>query len=111
MIRPLPTALVGLLLLLRPALAQNEPFRIMNGATVPATALHVMRSGQEDWGANLLGRNALAPGQAFSLRPPEAAGCRFDIRLVLQDGREAIRRDADVCAQRTIPVTLDASRD
>jgi hypothetical protein len=31
---------------------------------------------------------------------PEGAGCRFDIRLLLQNGEEIVRRDADVCAQR-----------
>ncbi|WP_219763735.1 hypothetical protein [Roseomonas alba] len=111
MIRPLSAALVGLLLLLRPALAQNEPFRVVNGSAQPATALHVVRSGQADWGPNLLGRGPLPPGRAFSLRPPEAAGCHFDFRLVLQDGQEAVRRDADVCAERSISVAPPAGRD
>ena len=82
------------------ASAQNEPFRVTNRAAVPATALHVSRSGQP-WGANLL-RDPLPPGSFFALRPGEGAGCRFDIRLVLQNGQELVQRDADVCAQRTI---------
>ena len=46
-------------------------------------------------------------GSALAMRPPEAAGCQFDIRLVLQDAREAVRRDADVCRDRTITLSPD----
>lgn len=96
-------ALLALLALATPAAAQNEPFRIVNGARVPATGLYLMRSGQEAWGRNLL-RGPLVPGTALSMRPPEGAGCRFDIRLTLQDGQEAIRRGADVCEDRVVVV-------
>ncbi len=102
--RFLPLLLLGSVLPLGvpPALAQSEPFRVANGATVPAVALHAVRTGRPDWGSNLLNRGPLAPGGEFSLRPAEGAGCRFDIRLVLQDGQEIVRRNADICAQRTI---------
>ena len=75
-----------------PALAQGEPFRVVNRTTEPATALHAVRSGRPDWGGNLLNRGPLAPGRFFALRPAEGAGCAFDIRMVLQDGQE-IRAD------------------
>ena len=104
MTRHLFLACFAVLLPLHPALAQNEPFRVINGATVPATATYIVRSGTEGWGDNLLTHGVLAPGQMLSLRPPEAAGCHFDIRLVLQDGREAIRHNANVCAERAISV-------
>lgn len=94
--------------LAKPALAQNEPFRVVNGTRVPATALHVVRTGQDGWGVNLLTRGLLAPGAALSMRPPEGAGCRFDIRLLLQNGQDAIRRDADVCQERLLVVAGDA---
>lgn len=89
-----------------PALAQNEPFRIVNRTPVPAIALHAVRSGRQDWGGNLLNRGPLRPGGQFSLRPAEGRGCQFDIRLVLTDGQEVVRRDADICADRTIAMTL-----
>ena len=87
-----------------PAGAQNEPFRITNRTALPAVELQVSRSGQ-GWGANLLARGPLAPGAFFALRPGEGAGCRFDIRLVLQGGEEIIRREADICAERMIEMT------
>ena len=90
-----------------PALAQTEPFRIVNRTPLPATALHAVRSGRPDWGGNLLSRGPIGPGGTFALRPAEGAGCQFDIRLVLQDGREAVRRDADVCRERAISLSPD----
>lgn len=100
--------LLALLASAGPALAQNEPFRIINGARVPATTLNIVRAGQEGWGANLLARGPLAPGDQLSMRPPEGAGCRFDLRLLLQDGQEVIRRDADVCQDRLLIVAPPA---
>jgi hypothetical protein len=91
-----------LLLLALPAAAStpNEPLRIVNGTSLPAVGLFVARNGAADWGRNLLNQGPIRAGAFFSLRMPEGSGCRFDIRLVLQDGQEIIRRDADVCAQR-----------
>jgi hypothetical protein len=86
-----------------PAWAQNEPFRIVNRTALPATALHVARSeGASGWGSDLLRGRPLAPGAFFAMRAPEGAGCRFDIRLVLQGGQELVLRGADVCEQRTV---------
>lgn len=98
-----PLMILALALATPQALAQNEPFRVYNRAAVPATGLHVARAGQP-WGANLL-RSPLAPNTFFSLRPGEGAGCRFDVRLVLQDQAEIVTRDADICAQRNIEMS------
>lgn len=89
-----------------PALAQSEPFRVFNRTPTPATALHAVRSGRPDWGGNLLNRGPLAPGAFFALRPSESAGCRFDLRMVLEGGQEVIRRNADICADRTVAMAL-----
>lgn len=78
--------------------AQEAPVRIVNRTGQPATALHAVRSGRTDWGGNLLNRGPLPNNAAFALRPNADAGCRFDVRLVLQDGREALARDQDICA-------------
>ncbi|MBR0682985.1 hypothetical protein GXW74_21010 [Roseomonas eburnea] len=94
-----------------PALAQNEPFRVVNRSALPATELYAVPSGREAWGANLLNRGPLAPGAFFSLRPGERAGCRFDLRLVLQDGREITRRGADICAERAVEMALPSAPD
>jgi serine protease Do len=89
-----------------PAAAQQEPFRVVNRTGQQAMELNAVRSPRgaaNDWGRNLLPR-PLGPDGNFSLRPSEAAGCRFDIRMLLIDGREAKLEDQDVCAARVVAI-------
>ncbi|WPB83205.1 trypsin-like peptidase domain-containing protein [Sediminicoccus rosea] len=96
--------------IIAPAWAQNaaEPsgFRVVNRTGTDATALHAVRSprgGQGDWGGNLLRPDRpLTEGGGFRVNPAADAGCRFDLRLVLNDGREAVLRDQDICVNRNI---------
>lgn len=88
-----------------PAAAQ-EAFRVINGTGLPATELNAVRSPRgagNDWGRNLLNR-PLGPDGSFSLRPSDGAGCRFDVRLLLADGRQAKLEDQDICALRVLAV-------
>ncbi|WP_203071419.1 S1C family serine protease [Falsiroseomonas ponticola] len=85
--------------------SQAEPVRIVNRTGQEATALHAVRSGRPDWGSNLLNRGPLPTNAAFPLRVNQDAGCRFDIRLVLADGREGLLRDRDICAEARIEIT------
>jgi S1-C subfamily serine protease len=88
-----------------PAAAQ-EPFRVFNRTGVPALELNAVRSPRgagNDWGRNLLSR-PLGPDGGFPLRPSDTAGCRFDLRLLLADGREAKLQNQDVCALRVLSV-------
>jgi S1-C subfamily serine protease len=96
-----------------PALAEAQPFRVVNRTDGEATALYAVRAprgGQNDWGRNLLQPDRPLPvGGGFRVQPAEAAGCRFDLRLVLADGRESVARDRDICAEREVAL-LAASR-
>ncbi len=88
-----------------PAAAQ-EPFRVLNRTGAQVMELNAVRSPRgaaNDWGRNLLPR-PLGPDGNVSLRPSEAAGCRFDFRMLLADGREARLQDQDVCAARVVAV-------
>jgi hypothetical protein len=100
------------LLLSLPAAAQAPeagPVRIVNRTGAEATALHAVRSGRGDWGGNLLNRGPLPSGSAFNLRTNPDAGCRFDIRLVLSDGRESVVRDRDICADGRVELAAAAA--
>jgi S1-C subfamily serine protease len=109
--RPLPMLLAVTLALPLAAAAQApaEPVRIVNRTGAEATALHAVRSGRPDWGGNLLNRGPLGPNQVFNLRPNADAGCRFDIRLVLADGRESVLRDRDICAETRVEMAAAAA--
>jgi len=88
------------------ARAETLPFRVVNQTGGDAAALYAVRTPRgaaDDWGRNLLSPDRpLAPGAAFRVQPNEAAGCRFDVRLVLTDGRESVVRDRDICAEREV---------
>ena len=105
-------ALPFLLLLATGAAADQQPFRVVTRTGAPATELHAVRTprgAQNDWGRNLLSPDRpLTPGGGFRVVPNEDAGCRFDLRLVLDDGRESVLRDQDICAEREIEVIAAA---
>lgn len=106
MTRPFSLGLLPALLATGPVLAQVQPVRIVNGTSLTATAVHMRPVGIEEWGSNLLGRNFLPPGAFLAVQPGEGAGCRFDLRLLLRDGREVRRNNVDVCAQRSVSMAL-----
>jgi S1-C subfamily serine protease len=120
MTRALPAFLVAAALAL-PAPARNAAaqsasapgdFRIVNRTGTDATQLFAVRSprgGQNDWGGNLLRPDRpLGDGGGFRVNPAADAGCRFDLRLVLTDGRESVLRDQDICVNRNIEVATAA---
>ena len=94
--------LFALLLAPLPALSQTEPFRVLNQTEQSAHSLFAVRTGRPDWGANMLTRGPLAPGAGINIRAAENAGCRFDFRMVLSDGREIINRGMDICAEKVV---------
>jgi S1-C subfamily serine protease len=101
-------------LLAGPALAQApQGFHVTNRAGGDAVALHAVRSprgAQGDWGGNLLRPDRpLGNGAGFRVMPAAEAGCRFDLRLVLGDGREAVLRDQDICVNREVPLANAAA--
>lgn len=99
----------GLSLPLAAQTPPDGPVRIVNRTGQEATALHAVRSGRADWGSNLLNRGPLPSGSAFNMRVNPEAGCRFDIRLVLADGRESVQRDRDICAEPRVELATAAA--
>lgn len=88
--------------------ARTEPVRVVNGGTVSATGLFIMQNGGVVWGDNLLRQQTLRPGAFLPIQRGEGAGCRVDMLLVLRDGREAVRRDVDICVERVITLAPEA---
>jgi len=103
-------ALFALILAPLPALSQTEPFRVLNQTEQSAHSLFAVRTGRPDWGANMLTRGPLAPGAGINIRPAQNAGCRFDFRMVLSDGREVINRGHDICAEKVVAMQAALAR-
>lgn len=107
--------LLALLLAAMPAAAQEaaQGFRVVNRTGAEAVALNAVRTprgAQNDWGGNLLRPDRpLTPGGGFRVQPNADAGCRFDLRLVLADGRESVLRDQDICTRREVEMAAVAA--
>ncbi|MFC4169317.1 trypsin-like peptidase domain-containing protein [Teichococcus aestuarii] len=91
-----------------PAEAGNR-LQLVNRTGQDATSLQAVRSGRADWGANTLPR-PMPTDKSFTLRTRAEAGCRFDIRLTVADGRVAVLRDRDICAEPRVVVEEAALR-
>ena len=92
------------------ALSQTEPVRILNQTEQAAHSLFAVQTGRQDWGSNILTRGPLQPGAELRLRPAQNTGCRFDLRMVLSDGREIINRGVDICAEKVVAMQTPLPR-
>ena len=108
--RALMLALLMLTLSAPPAFAQTEPVRILNQTELAAHSFFAVQTGRQDWGSNILTRGPLQPGAELRLRPSQNAGCRFDLRMVLSDGREIINRGLDICAEKVVAMQAPLGR-
>lgn len=92
--------------------AGSHRIQLANRTGQVATGFYAQREGRaaqsgagtEGWGRNTL-PSPMPSGKLFTLATRPEAGCRFDLRLVVQDGREAILRDRDICAEPRVAVT------
>jgi hypothetical protein len=71
-------------------------------AVINRTGAYIMQvfaapPGAEAWGLDRLGRETLVPERYRRISLNEE-GCVFDLRAVLRDGTEQVRRGVDVCA-------------
>ncbi|MCI0756475.1 S1C family serine protease [Teichococcus vastitatis] len=94
--------------------AEDHRVQLANRTGQEARALYAVRSGRQAGGQPAWGRNLL-PGpmptaKVFTFRTEAGAGCRFDLRLVVADGREAVLRNRDICAAPRIAIEADALR-
>ncbi|MDQ1081228.1 trypsin-like peptidase domain-containing protein [Pseudoroseomonas cervicalis] len=83
--------------------AEEHRIQVVNRTGQDATALHAVRSGRADWGNNTLPR-PMPTDKSFTLRSRAEAGCRFDLRLVVADGRQAVLRNRDICATPRVEI-------
>ena len=87
--------------------AGDRLVRFTNETRQPIVELHVSAAGAGDWQGDLLGSDYLPPG--VSVLVPIAdpnEGCRIDVKMVLDDGSERIRRSVDICQTEGWGATL-----
>ncbi|WP_431267339.1 caspase family protein [Dankookia sp. P2] len=85
---------------------EGRSFNVVNRTGMNLTALHAVRSplgAQQEWGRSLLASNRpVRPDASYGVSPADGAGCRFDLRVVLADGRESVLLNQDICTRREL---------
>jgi hypothetical protein len=75
---------------------------LMNDGPGTILAVEISPAGEQRFGASLLGRVELPPGNALHLTPPRGTPCRCDLRIRWSDGREERRAAEDLCQPRRL---------
>lgn len=76
---------------------QAQPFTLTNLGPGIITAVALSPAGQGRFGASLIGRVELPPGQSLHLTPPRDTACLNDLRIGWADGRAEERAGEDLC--------------
>jgi hypothetical protein len=59
--------------------------------------IYISRVGAQLWNVDLLGTDLLAPASSVLVNIDDGAGCRLDLKTVLDDGTTQIHRNVNVC--------------
>jgi hypothetical protein len=70
---------------------------LTNNTPMTIVEIYISRVGAQLWNIDLLGAEFLAPVSSVWTSINDAAGCRFDIKIVFDDGTAQIRRNVNVC--------------
>jgi hypothetical protein len=97
-----------------PAAAQQEArprtFILLNTGPAIVLAVELSPAGQAQFGASLIGRVELPPGNALHLTPPARSPCLNDLRIRWSDGHVEERAREDLCQpRRMIRLTTPAN--
>ena len=80
-----------------PASALDQWVQLTNNTRMTIVEIYISHVGAQLWDIDLLGAEFLAPVSSVWTSIDDAAGCRFDIKIVFDDGTTQIRRNVNVC--------------
>jgi len=82
----------------RPALAGEQDFKLVNRTGYQIDEVYVSRSASDEWGDDIMGRDALGDGRTVSVTfnaPPQV--CHWDLKVKYNDGDEATWNRLNLC--------------
>ena len=90
--------------------ANDADFKLQNKTGYQIDSVYVGAHSSDSWGSDIMGRDALADGEAVNIVFPHGNGaCRFDIKVKYHDdGSTAAWMDVDLCKFSTITLFWDA---
>ncbi|MBE9604808.1 hypothetical protein IAI18_08010 [Acetobacteraceae bacterium H6797] len=80
----------------------NPSFNVVNRGSQAIREVYASPSTDNDWGPDRLGDEMVQPGKFFAVRLV-AGECRYDVRIVYENGRSEERRGVDLCAVSSLP--------
>jgi hypothetical protein len=83
----------------------NPSFNLVNQGQRTVMQVFASLTTDNDWGADRLGADTVAPGATFPIRLPEGP-CMYDIRFVYDGGQPQERRNINLCNEVNIIVPL-----
>ena len=104
------SALAAVLLLSATSLASasDADFKLRNKTGYQIDEVYVAAHSSQNWGRDLMGRDALADGESLNVTFPHGGGaCRFDIRVKYEDGDKAEWSDVNLCQYNAISLFWD----
>jgi hypothetical protein len=91
----------------RSALADPRDFTLVNGTGVTIFELYVSHGSEANWGSDILGRSVLPAGESTPIVFPTAEPdlCTYDIKVVIEGGREGRLDAVNLCTTGTVTFT------
>ena len=82
-----------------PAFAADQDFQIVNRTGYQIDEVYVGASSSRSWGKDLMGRGTLTDGERLDVTfPNRTSNCKFDIKVVYNDGDEAEWSQVNLCS-------------
>ena len=81
-----------------PAAALDRQIQLTNNTRMAIVEIYLAQVGTGRWQKDLLGVEMLLPTESVLVDVDDEAGyCRFDLKIVYDDGTGVIRRDVNIC--------------
>ena len=82
-----------------PARAFDREIELINDTRIAIIELYAAQAGSGRWKQDLLGEDFLRPGDSLVVKIEDGTNyCRYDLKVVLDDGTSRIDRDLNVCS-------------
>ena len=89
-----------------PASALDQWVQLTNNTRMTIVEIYISRVGAQLWDIDLRSTDYLAPVSSVWTSIDNAAGCRFDFKIVFDDGITQIRRNVNVCGSEKYAISF-----
>lgn len=94
-----------------PALAENLNFALVNKTGYTINEVYVSSAATDDWEEDVMGRDTLDHNDRVNIKFDKGArGCKWDVKVVYEDGEEAMRQGFDLCKISEITLRYDGKK-